>query len=138
MANGQENLKNLIPFSERSEDEARESGRKGGKASGVARRRKADLRKIAEGMITGDISEMMIKSLIDIAADPGNKNAVSAFKEIRDLLGQNKTTLDKQEQKARIAALKAKTVTSSPEEIDSSYVDALKGLADKVWDDENN
>ncbi|AYB00069.1 KGG domain-containing protein [Lachnoanaerobaculum umeaense] len=135
MANGQDNL---IPFSERSEDEARESGRKGGKASGVARRRKADLRKIAEGMITGDISEMMIKSLIDIAADPGNKNAVSAFKEIRDLLGQNKTTLDKQEQKARIAALKAKTVTSSPEEIDSSYVDALKGLADKVWDDENS
>jgi hypothetical protein len=135
VANGQDNL---IPFSERSEDEARESGRKGGKASGVARRRKADLRKIAEGMITGDISEMMIKSLIDIAADPGNKNAVSAFKEIRDLLGQNKTTLDKQEQKARIAALKAKTVTSSPEEIDSSYVDALKGLADKVWDDESS
>ena len=135
MANGQDNL---IPFSERSEDEARESGRKGGKASGVARRRKADLRKIAEGMITGDISEMMIKSLIDIAADPGNENAVSAFKEIRDLLGQNKTTLDKQEQKARIAALKAKTVTSSPEEIDSSYVDALKGLADKVWDDESS
>ena len=134
MANGQDNL---IPFSERSEDEARESGRKGGKASGVARRRKADLRKIAEGMITGDISEMMIKSLIDIAADPGNKNAVSAFKEIRDLLGQNKTTLDKQEQKARIAALKAKTVTSSPEETDSSYVDALKGLADRVWDDES-
>ena len=134
MANGQDNL---IPFSERSEDEARESGRKGGKASGVARRRKADLRKIAEGMITGDISEMMIKSLIDIAADPGNKNAVSAFKEIRDLLGQNKTTLDKQEQKARIAALKAKTVTSSPEETDSSYVDALKGLAE-VWDDEKS
>jgi hypothetical protein len=135
VANGQDNL---IPFSERSEEEARESGRKGGKASGVARRRKADLRKIAEGMITGDISEMMIKSLIDIAANPRNKNAVSAFKEIRDLLGQNKTTLDKQEQKARIAALKAKTVTSSPEEIDSSYVDALKGLADKVWDDESS
>ena len=133
--NGQENL---IPFSERSKDEARESGRKGGKASGVARRRKADLRKIAEGMITGDISEMMIKSLIDIAANPGNKNAVSAFKEIRDLLGQNKTTLDKQEQKARIEALKAKSATSEQEEIDSSYVDALKELADKVWDDEKS
>jgi hypothetical protein len=132
---GQENL---IPFSERSKEEARESGRKGGKASGVARRRKADLRKIAEGMITGDISEKMIKSLIDIAADPGNKNAVSAFKEIRNLLGQNKTTLDKQEQKARIEALKGKTATSSHEEIDSSYVDALKGLADRVWYDESS
>lgn len=135
MANGQDNL---IPLSERTTEEQREIAKSGGKASGVARRRKADLRKIAEGMITGDISEMMIKSLIDIAADPNNKNAVSAFKEIRDLLGQNKTTLDKQEQKARIDALKAKTVTSSPEEIDSSYVDALKGLADKVWDDESS
>lgn len=135
MRDGRENL---IPFGERTAEEQREIAKKGGKASGVARRRKADLRKIAEGMITGDISEMMIKSLIDIAADPGNKNAVSAFKEIRDLLGQNKTTLDKQEQKARIAALKAKAVTNSPEETDSSYVDALKGLADKVWDDENN
>lgn len=135
MANEHENL---VPLNKRTKDEQREITQKGGKASGVARRRKADLRKIAEGMITGDISEMMIKSLIDIAADPGNKNSVSAFKEIRDLLGQNKTTLDKQEQKARIAALKAKTVTSSPEEIDSSYVDALKGLADKVWDDESS
>lgn len=135
MANEHENL---VPLNKRTKDEQREITQKGGKASGVARRRKADLRKIAEGMITGDISEMMIKSLIDIAADPGNKNAVSAFKEIRDLLGQNKTTLDKQEQKARIGVLKAKTVTSSPEEIDSSYVDALKGLADKVWDDESS
>ena len=135
MANGQDNL---IPFSERTTEEQREIAKSGGKASGVARRRKADLRKIAEGMITGDISEMMIKSLIDIAADPGNKNAVSAFKEIRDLLGQNKTTLDKQEQKARIEALKAKTVTSSPEEVDNSYVDALKDLADKAWDDESS
>ena len=135
MANGQDNL---IPFNQLAEDERREIAKKGAKASAAVRRRKADLRKIAEGMITGDISEMMIKSLIDIAADSGNKNAVSAFKEIRDLLGQNKTTLDKQEQKARIAALKAKTVTSSPEEIDSSYVDALKGLADKVWDDESS
>ena len=42
-----------------------------------------------------------------------------------------------EEQKARIEALKAKSVTSGTEEIDSSYVDALKGLADRVWDDES-
>ena len=113
MANGHENL---IPFSERSEEEARENGRKGGKASGVARRKKADLRKIAEGMVTGGISEMMIKSMIDIAANPKNKNAVSAFKEVRDLLGQNKTMLDKQEQKVRIAQLKAQTQKLKPED----------------------
>lgn len=113
MANGQDNL---IPFSERSEDEARESGRKGGKASGVARRRKADLRKIAEGMITGDISEMMIKSLIDIAADPGNKNAVSAFKEVRDLIGQTKTALDIKEQKIKIEQIKLQNEKLKPDD----------------------
>lgn len=132
MANGQDNL---IPLNERAKEEQREIAKKGGKASGVARRRKADLRKIAEGMMIGDIPEMIIKSLIDIAADPDNKNAVSAFKELRDLLGQNKTALDKQEQKARIAALKAKATVSEPEEVDNTYVDILKDLADKVWDD---
>lgn len=39
---------NLIPFSERSKDEAREMGRKGGKASGAARRRKRSLKEAAD------------------------------------------------------------------------------------------
>lgn len=38
------------------------------------------------------------------------------------------------EQKARIAALKMKSVPDEPEETDTSYVDALKALVDKVWD----
>lgn len=42
------NEKNLIPFSERSESEARENGRKGGKASGAARRRKRSLKEAAD------------------------------------------------------------------------------------------
>ncbi len=42
------NEQNLIPFSERSESEAREEGRKGGVASGVARRRKRSLRAAAD------------------------------------------------------------------------------------------
>lgn len=41
MANGHENL---IPADERSEDEVREIGRKGGIASGVARRKKKAMR----------------------------------------------------------------------------------------------
>lgn len=42
------NEKNLIPFSERSESEARESGRKGGIASGKARRRKRSMKEAAD------------------------------------------------------------------------------------------
>ena len=114
MANGQDNL---IPFNQLAEDEQREIAKKGAKASAAVRRRKADLRKIAEGMITGDISEMMIKSLIDIAADPGNKNSVSAFKEVRDLLGQSQAALDIKEQKARVEQMKAQTEKLKPEDI---------------------
>ena len=42
------NEQNLIPFSERSKEEARESGRKGGINSGVSRRRKRSLRAAAD------------------------------------------------------------------------------------------
>lgn len=42
------NEQNLIPFSERSEEEARKEGRKGGIASGVARRRKRSMREAAD------------------------------------------------------------------------------------------
>ena len=42
------NEKNLIPFDERTESEARELGRKGGIASGVARRRKRRLKEAAD------------------------------------------------------------------------------------------
>lgn len=38
------------------------------------------------------------------------------------------------EQKARIAALKMKSAPDEPEETDTSYVDALKALVDKAWD----
>ena len=42
------NEKNLIPMEQRSPEEAREMGRKGGRASGESRRRKKSLREAAE------------------------------------------------------------------------------------------
>lgn len=41
-----------------------------------------------------------------------------------------------EEQKARIAVLKMKSAGDEPEDIDTSYVDALKDLAAKVWTNE--
>ena len=49
MAHGYENL---IPFSKRSKDEAREYGSKGGKASGESRRRKAAMRDTMNRLLT--------------------------------------------------------------------------------------
>lgn len=42
------NEKNLIPMDQRSQSEARELGREGGRASGKSRRRKKSLREAAE------------------------------------------------------------------------------------------
>lgn len=41
-----------------------------------------------------------------------------------------------EEQKARIAVLKMKSAGDEPEDIDTSYVNALKDLAAKVWTNE--
>lgn len=49
------NNDNLIPV--RSEEEARELGRKGGIASGKARRKKADFIKVAKALLDCDVSE---------------------------------------------------------------------------------
>ena len=51
------NDSNLIPFNERSKEEARESGRKGGIASGKARREKADLKKQLQVWLESDVAK---------------------------------------------------------------------------------
>lgn len=50
------NEKNLIPMNQRSQSEARELGREGGKASGAARRRKKTMRQAAAMLLGADIS----------------------------------------------------------------------------------
>ena len=91
MANG---MDNLIPNSERSPDEVRENGRKGGIASGVARRRKKDLREACLAILeteittkTGDKmtgSEAMVAKLFQQAM----KGNIKAFIALRDTAGQ--------------------------------------------------
>ena len=103
------NEKNLVPFDERTESEQREMRKKGGINSGVARREKANLRKIAAGLIQGDEMQQMILALLRSASDENNRNQVPAFKELERLLGQDRTAAETREQNARIAKLKAET-----------------------------
>lgn len=55
MANGHENL---IPMDQRSEEEARELGRKGGVASGAARRRKKSLKEAADYFLSLPVTDV--------------------------------------------------------------------------------
>lgn len=51
------NEKNLIPMDQRSQSEARELGREGGRASGASRRRKKSLREAAELYLSLPVSD---------------------------------------------------------------------------------
>ena len=51
------NEKNLIPMDRRSQSEARELGREGGKASGAARRRKRSLKEAADIYLSLPVSD---------------------------------------------------------------------------------
>lgn len=59
------NDSNLIPNTERSPEELREMGRKGGIASGKVRRRKRDLQKLAKMLLDKQIAESF-KGMIGI------------------------------------------------------------------------
>ena len=106
------NEQNLIPFtSDQSREEASKNGRKGGKASGKARRAKVKMRKLVEMFAYLDVNKdvenkmrklgipdegmlILMQSVVAIF-NKANKGDVSAFNAIRDLLGEKPT--EKQE-----------------------------------------
>lgn len=112
--------KNLIPFSERTEEEQREMRSKGGKASGEARRRKANFRKTLNVLLTSQVEVDNIKDFLEAnGVDSTYESAINfamiqkalqgdvkAYVAIRDTLG-TKTKLDEKEQKQKIKTMKA-------------------------------
>lgn len=88
---------NLIPFNERTVEEQRRIQRKGGKASGKARREKADLRKMMKIALDEKIGnkdlthgERLIQSVLNIAENPKNgASAIRAFETILRMIGQD-------------------------------------------------
>lgn len=118
------NEKNLVPFDERSEKEARELGQKGGIASGKARRRKKNLKQKMQlllslpaadndqselatmGVDPEDMdNEMVLVKALFLAAAAGDTRA---FDRIQDVLGKSvareELALKKQEAKRKAAA----------------------------------
>ena len=133
------NEKNLVPFDERSEKEARELGQKGGIASGAARRRKKNLKQkmqmllslpaadndqtelAAMGVDQEDMdNEMVLVKALFLAAAEGDTRA---FDRIQDVLGKSvareELALKKQEAKR-----KASSGADAEEKI-GNYLDAL-------------
>lgn len=148
MARGHENL---IPFNKRTEVEQRKIQSAGGKASGEARRKKADFRKTLNTLLTAKIDspewspvlealglDSTLESVVNAAmireAIHGN---VKAYEAIAKYSGQSeKTDTDQEEQNLRMAASKAKMGIDDEEESeDDGFLDALNGSAGGDWED---
>ena len=113
--------KNLIPVTKRTKQEQIAISRKGGKASGKARQKQAELRRALDAILTMEIKDETLKQQLEDAGLPTDnqtllalsmfnqaiKGNVRAAEFIADVLGATrKDKLDIQEQKERIKYLK--------------------------------
>lgn len=143
------NEQNLKPISERSAREQKEMRSKGGINSGIARKRKADLRRMAQEILDGTYTdktgrkftgeEAVIQGIVANLTDPKGKNWGKAMDLLITLLGANKGKEEKQLLKAQIALAKAKAeLLNNPDELNKldettrneveSLVDALNNF----------
>lgn len=95
--NGKKGKENLISLADRTTEERREIAQKAGKASGKARREKADMRKLMSMMLDESIegkdmtyAQRLTKSMLTIASNPKQgAAAVRAYEMILHLIGQD-------------------------------------------------
>lgn len=81
-------VENLIPTNQRSKEEARELGRKGGIASGKARRERKTLKEELIMLLEDDDNNLKISVALLKRALDGD---ISAFTTIRDTIGEKPT-----------------------------------------------
>lgn len=136
------NEQNLIPITQRSENEQKEMRSKGGRKSGEARRRKRDLKAAMNELLNMDVVcpdilnktiEMGIVSSLDynaaIVAAMVRKAAggdVAAFKEIRNLIGKDNDTERLKLQKKELA-IKEKRNGDNEESGEVKIIDDING-----------
>lgn len=145
--------KNLKPMSERSKEEVKKIASKGGVNSGKARRKKADLKKAMETLLTLDITDKNIKKQLEDMGMDGSNEALLAFATFQQAVkGNQKATeniikltntkdkYDIQEQRERIKSLKldnkerenADKSSSTPIIIVDEWANDVEGAADDL------
>ena len=131
------NEENLIPFtSEQNREEAKKNGRKGGIASGIARRQSADIRKRLREIVNMPLNNGDIKDIKTLSDAKGANLSISdaivvklvtmalsgnikAMNKVTELLGNDPTEAQE-----------------TPQSVTSGFIDALNGTAAEVWADE--
>ncbi|HEP5886938.1 TPA: stress-induced protein [Streptococcus pyogenes] len=146
--------KNLKPMNQRSKDEARRLGSKGGKASGIARRKKADLKKALNTVLTSKVHQSKLANLLEemgfensyemaivfSMANKATQGDVRAAEWISKTLDNEKDDLDKKEQRERIKSLKLDNkertennkITDAPINIIDEWAGEVEGATDDL------
>ena len=141
----------------RSGEEAARNGKKGGKASGEARRKRKAMKSVLNELLTmpaeSDEAKTALAGVEHLLPECDNQTAVlaglmkqamlgevKAVQEIRNILGESRdTAAEKAERKARTEKLKADTAalrarTGEPEEApDDGFLEAMGKAAAEVW-----
>lgn len=145
--------KNLKPMSERSKDEVKKIASKGGINSGKARRKKADLKKAFETLLSLDVTDKNIKKQLEDMGMDGSNEALLAFATFQQAVKGNQkateniikltNTKDKhdiQEQRERIKSLKLDNkertennkITDAPINIIDEWAGDVEGATDDL------
>lgn len=132
-----------------SSEEARELGRKGGIASGKARRRKADLKRAFNTILKADVAnENISKQLEALGFEATNEMAlamvmmqkamkgnVKAFEQIARLVAiDTKDNLDRKEQRERIVSIQLENERRK-EQLESSGAEGTTINIINTWED---
>lgn len=141
--------KNLKPMNQRTEDEVKKIASKGGVNSGKARRKKADLKKAMELLLSLDIQDKKLKATLEEMGMDGSNQSLLAFATFQQAVkGNQKATenilkltntkdqYDIQEQRERIKSLKL----DNKEREEVNKIDSESIILVDSWgaDDANN
>lgn len=138
-----ENLKGH-GFDEKTAEEQREIARKGGKASGVARRRKADLRRMAQDILDGTYkdkngkqftgAELIQNGLMQNLSNPNSKNWGKAMDIFIQLTSAGMSPEQKAKLKAETQLAKAKAKAAEPKQankaVGDNFIEALNATVE--------
>ena len=143
---------NLIPFNERTKEEQRKIQRKGGIASGKARREKADLKKKVNEILAMDVFSPQLKetleekglsatnqtAVVTVLLQKALKGDMRAIELLAKMNGNEgtKDSLDKKEQKERVKAMQLENKKReqalegniASEDIMADYFEKLEGV----------
>ena len=122
------NEQNLVKFtSSQNRDEAKKNGAKGGKKSGAARRKKADLRKAIQSALDSEYTdkngkkftgtEGIAQVLVQKALTSKDKDCVAAIKYLCEVMGINRTEEQKKKDKAELELLQARIKATNSDHV---------------------